>query len=698
MLASCAAAAATSALLRHVAAFTARECATGPVHRLHRARRHFSSIAPSPSPIRHRLEEARRAGILRPDAAQEGAADALDAAFRRAVKFAQQRAAYVPPPQTSTSPSTTTHAVTSPPPPLDPLAPPPDVRAVGSVPRGLYLWGSVGTGKTMLMDWAYDAVREATTTAAVPPSSPPSPPLRIPTRRIHFHAFMLEVHSRVHAWKQAQLVREGRGRRVDLRPERDALHHVAKALAAEAWVLCLDEVQVTDVADAMILTRLFTTLFRDGVLLLATSNRPPEDLYAGGLNREYVLPFLASLRAHARVHEVGGVLDHRTHGSTRKEGRFLHPLNAATASAVSEAVWGMVRAAAGGGGGGGGAKTGGPLLPAPQQDTSTPSTQPAVNPVTGDGDLPGMPPLARVSLPVAMGRTLHVRSPCAGVAVSSFVDLCSRPLGAADYASLARAFPTVVLLGVPRLTRVRHNDARRFITLVDELYEARAEVLLTSACAAERLFDPLLRSERAAAAARVRVPAGTPTRPPAAGVGLAAAGTVGTAVRPHPADASVLDAGTAYGDGATPVAAEAAPLLLDPAAEGEDGEREVEEVEEDEDEEVELEDDDGEGNGSGGARETRRQAPSAGAAADSTSSASASTSTSTGPATQPVFVAGAASVVTSAAERAAMGELAFACRRALSRLTEMTSTAYAGKETTSAARERAGHAARGVTG
>lgn len=303
-------------------------------------------------PITSRLHARVAAGVLAADAEQQVVATRLDklagsletyahlrvtsAAVGRALEWAGQPAAAA----------------------ADVSARPADMRLVTHVPRGIYLWGSVGCGKTMLLDTLYDHARgmriaapspvevhdhmtalQAADAAAAAEIAAPQPlksgahpvagtahapppmpsvealaaawttiappaalPQTLPVRRVHFHKFMQEIHARIHAWKQELLAKHGRDKSPQTAPERDAIAHIARQLSAEAWLLCFDEFQVTDIADALIIDKLFTTMFRHGVVVAATSNTPPDGLYADGLNRDYYfLPFLDKLKVRMGV-------------------------------------------------------------------------------------------------------------------------------------------------------------------------------------------------------------------------------------------------------------------------------------------------------------------------------------------------------------------------------------------------------------
>jgi cell division protein ZapE len=281
-------------------------------------------------------------------------------------------------------------------------------------PKGLYLWGGVGRGKSMLMDLFVE-------TAPVEKR-----------RRAHFHEFMQDAHARINAWRGLS---RGERRR---RPEHvkgagdDPIPPVARALAGEARLLAFDEFQVTDIADAMILGRLFEHLFAEGVVVVATSNRFPDDLYRDGINRQLFLPFIDLLKARLDVMELDGGVDHRLR-QLEAAPVYYAPLGADAGHAM-DLAW--VRLTSGA---------------APQHCTLE------VN-----------------------GRRLVVEREVAGVARFTFPELCARPLGAADYLAVAERFHTVLLDSVPRLSPDKRNEARRFVTLIDALYEARTKLVMSA--------------------------------------------------------------------------------------------------------------------------------------------------------------------------------------------------------------------------
>jgi cell division protein ZapE len=276
------------------------------------------------------------------------------------------------------------------------------------LPMGLYLCGPVGRGKTMLMDLFFRSV--------------PSPR----KRRVHFHVFMLEVHDRIERERRAKTD--------------TPIAKVAKDIAAEAGLLCFDELQVDDIADAMILERLFTTLFDAGVVVVATSNHSPDELYEHGLQRERFLPFIALLKKKLYVLELDSGRDWRL---ARLHGKkvYHYPLDAAAHAALEHAFAELTDGARG------------------ERRTLT-----------------------------VKGRSLAVPRTARGVAWFSFAELCGAPLGTADYLAIAEQFPAVILEAIPRLTPEQRNEARRFNILIDALYEARTLLVASAEVPPETIY------------------------------------------------------------------------------------------------------------------------------------------------------------------------------------------------------------------
>jgi cell division protein ZapE len=280
-------------------------------------------------------------------------------------------------------------------------------------PRGVYMWGGVGRGKTMLMDLFHECL-------AIPDK-----------RRVHFHVFMADVHARLRA---ARATEQG-----------DPVIVVAGAMAREQRCLCFDEMVVNNSADAMIMSRLFTALIEGGVTLVATSNRPPVDLYKNGLNREHFLPFIALIETRLDVLPLNGPVDYRR---DRLAGvaRWHVPNGPTATAALSDAFFRLTD-----------------------------------YPVEDRAHVPA------AELDVGGGRTLHVPKSLKGVAVFSFKRLCGEARGAADYLAVARAYHTVIIVGIPRMGPENRNEAARFVTLIDALYEYRVKLL----AAADALPDDL---------------------------------------------------------------------------------------------------------------------------------------------------------------------------------------------------------------
>lgn len=275
-------------------------------------------------------------------------------------------------------------------------------------PKGLYLWGGVGTGKSLLMDLFHDAVKLKE------------------KRRAHFHAFMQDVHARIARERETK--------------KGEPLIAVADAIARETRLLCFDELQVTNVADAMILGRLFERLFEKGVVVIATSNRHPSDLYKDGLNRPLFEPFIAMIEDRLVVKRLDSGRDYR-----------LERLTAA------------------------------PVYYTPLGDEADDAMDAAFDRLT----LGARPQSCTLTI---QGRRLEVKREAAGVARLTFAELCDRPLGAADYLTLADTFHTILIDNVPVLSPARRNEAARFVTLIDALYDTRAKLVMSAEAPPKQLY------------------------------------------------------------------------------------------------------------------------------------------------------------------------------------------------------------------
>ncbi|WNJ99675.1 cell division protein ZapE [Thalassospiraceae bacterium LMO-JJ14] len=282
-------------------------------------------------------------------------------------------------------------------------------------PKGLYLWGGVGRGKSMVMDLFFDHVSIAN------------------KQRVHFHAFMQEVHRRIHAFREAQKA----GKVSDAK---DPLPPLARVIAERAWLLCFDEFHVTDIADAMILGRLFEALFAEGVVIVATSNRHPKDLYKDGLQRDRFLPFIDILLDKMNVLEVQAARDYRLE-RLQKMDAYLSP-----AGPVADMKL--------------------------EQDFECLTVGFQAGPVTLDVN----------------GRDVEISKTAEGVAFVDFDELCAKPLGPGDFLAIASRFHTVLLRNVPKLGPSNRNEAKRFVTLIDSLYEAKVNFICSAAVPPAELY------------------------------------------------------------------------------------------------------------------------------------------------------------------------------------------------------------------
>lgn len=288
------------------------------------------------------------------------------------------------------------------------------LRGKRETPRGVYVWGAVGRGKSMIMDLFYDSLKIEK------------------KRRVHFHAFMLDVHEKM--------------REVRKQEKGDPIPQVAAEMVADIRCLAFDEMVVNNSADAMILSRLFTALIDEGVCVVATSNRPPKDLYKDGLNREHFLPFIALIESKLDVMSLNGPTDYRRHRMGDGK-RWFVPADETATKALSAAFFRMTDFS-------------------PDDRENVPSA---------DIDVGG-------------GRMLHVPKALKGVGVFSFKRLCAEARGATDYLAIARQFHTVIIVGIPRMGPENRNEAARFVTLVDALYEYKVKLLASAAAEPDDLY------------------------------------------------------------------------------------------------------------------------------------------------------------------------------------------------------------------
>ncbi len=287
-------------------------------------------------------------------------------------------------------------------------------QRAADAPRSIYIWGEVGRGKSLLMDMFY---------AHAP----------VPKRRVHFHAFMQEVHAESHRWRSEI---EAKGLKEDL------LTAVARDIATQSGqLICLDELQVTDVADAMILSKLFTVWLNDKVTFVITSNRPPEELYLGGLQREKFLDFVHLIYARLDVMELASPTDYRMQQIRSLQTVYMWP-DGLKAKHTMQHIF---------------------------------------------EELTHHTPLQPATLEV-QGRKFPVNESYGGIARFTFRELCAMPVGSAEYLAIARRFHTIFLTGIPKLTPENRNEARRFVTLIDTLYDCRVKLICTAEAQPAELY------------------------------------------------------------------------------------------------------------------------------------------------------------------------------------------------------------------
>ncbi len=284
-------------------------------------------------------------------------------------------------------------------------------------PKGFYFYGGVGRGKTMIMDLFYDHCIVENTHK----------------RHVHFHAFMQEVHRRLHSFRQAQ-----KAGKID--KNRDGIEALAKIIVDQAWLLCFDEFHVTDIADAMILGRLFETLFELGIVVIATSNRHPEELYKDGLQRDLFLPFIKMLQENLIVFELDNRKDYRLEKLCLMD-----------------------------------------IYITPTGDEATIKLERAFQELSIGAEI--KPRILSVN-----GRDIEMSKTAEGVVFASFKELCAQPLGPGDYLALAARFHTVVMRDVPAMRPENRNEAKRFVTMIDAFYDSRVKFICSADTAPDELY------------------------------------------------------------------------------------------------------------------------------------------------------------------------------------------------------------------
>lgn len=290
------------------------------------------------------------------------------------------------------------------------------------VPQGLYLWGGVGRGKSLLMDIFFNNVEVKK------------------KRRVHFHEFMSETHDTLARWRHADEKNRKRHPAYDKKTADDPVPYVARDFAEAAQVICFDEFQVTDIADAMVLGRLFELMFAQGVVMVATSNRHPDALYKDGINRQLFLPFIDLLKNATEIHELKASRDYRLERLGGAE--VYHAPLGQNADTAMDKAWNA-------------------LICGAQEKTTTIQVK---------------------------GRTLTFNRTARGAVRTSFSQLCEHPLGANDYLAIVRQFDTLFLDHIPQLSAEKRNEAKRFVTLIDAVYESRTKFVCSAQAAPNQLY------------------------------------------------------------------------------------------------------------------------------------------------------------------------------------------------------------------
>lgn len=293
-------------------------------------------------------------------------------------------------------------------------------------PKGVYLYGGVGRGKSMLMDIFFSI----------------TPIVR--KKRVHFHEFMLDVHARLKVINEHAVQKRKRESRY-LSGGNDPIPLVAQEIAKEAILLCFDELHVTDIADAMVLTRLFDRLFELGVVVVATSNRPPDDLYKNGLNRQRFVPFIEQIKEKLHIIALDGPIDYR-YNRLKGAQTYYFPINEDATNQLATTFFQLT-----------------------------------------DRRIEDRDKVPSEEL-VVQGRKLFVPKSAKGVAVFSFKRLCANPLGAADYLAIARTYHTVIMVAIPQFNQETEDQAKRFILFIDALYEYSVKFLCSAAVPAQLLY------------------------------------------------------------------------------------------------------------------------------------------------------------------------------------------------------------------
>lgn len=282
-------------------------------------------------------------------------------------------------------------------------------------PRGIYMWGGVGRGKTLLMDLFFNNTQIAS------------------KQRVHFHEFMQTVHAKIAHWRGLDEAQRMAQPNYVSGVDDDPIAPVARAIAQQGRVICFDEFHVNDIADAMILGRLFNALFSEGVVVVTTSNRHPDDLYKDGLNRGLFLPFIDRIKQELDIVHLDAMKDYRLDRLAGQKVYFT-PLDQAASDAIDGAWAGLVAGA-----------------------TEQPHQL------------------------LVQGRTINVERTARGSARFEFAQLCQRPLGANDYLAIAQCYSAIVLENIPIMTANDRNEAKRFVTLIDSLYDQGVKVIASAA-------------------------------------------------------------------------------------------------------------------------------------------------------------------------------------------------------------------------